>query len=79
MTTPRGERRGVLSLRTEGAALNGHQMDDGHAIEIFDGVVEGDTLSWKISVTVLNPFTVEFNGLLDGRPVEWHRKSRGVR
>lgn len=51
VTTPLGERRGVLSLRTEGNTLYGSQMSDGNSTEIFDGVVDGTALSWKLSIT----------------------------
>jgi hypothetical protein len=66
VTTPLGERRGVLSLRTEGKTLYGSQMADGNSTEIFDGVVDGSALSWKISITDPMPLTLEFSGSIDG-------------
>jgi hypothetical protein len=66
VATPLGERRGVLSLKTEGNTLCGSQMADGNTIEIFDGVVDGAALSWKVSVTDPMPMTVEFSGSIDG-------------
>jgi hypothetical protein len=41
-------------------------MDDKNAVEIFDGVVHGNTLSWKISITDPMPLTLEFDGSTDG-------------
>jgi hypothetical protein len=66
VTTPLGERRGVLSLRTEGSALHGRQTADGNATEIFVGVVDGASLSWKISITDPMPLTLKFTGSVDG-------------
>ena len=64
--TPLGERRGVLSLRTEGKILNGRQMADGNSSEIFDGVIDGAALSWKISITDPMPLTLTFSGSVEG-------------
>jgi hypothetical protein len=66
VTTPLGERRGVLSLRTEGNALYGSQKADGNSIEIFDGVVDGTALSWKVSIIDPMPLTLKFSGSIDG-------------
>ena len=66
VTTPLGERRGVLSLRTEGNRLYGSQMSDGNSTEIFDGVVDGTALSWKLSITDPVPLTFKFSGSIDG-------------
>jgi hypothetical protein len=66
VTTPLGERRGVLSLRTEGSSLRGRQMADGNSTEIFDGVVDGASLSWKISITDPMPLTLKFTGSVEG-------------
>jgi hypothetical protein len=66
VTTPLGERRGVLSLNIEGTKLRGRQMDDENIVEIFDGAVDGDTLSWKISITDPMPLTLEFKGSIAG-------------
>jgi hypothetical protein len=66
VTTPLGERRGVLSINVEGTKLRGRQMDDENVIEIFDGVADGDTLSWKISIADPMPLTLEFSGSIAG-------------
>jgi hypothetical protein len=67
VTTPLGERRGALSVKTEGSALKGTQMaDDGKSADIFDGTVNGDEISWKVSITDPMPMTLEFTGTVDG-------------
>lgn len=67
VVTPLGERRGKLSLKTEGNALNGSQMaDDGSSADIFDGTVNGGDVFWKVSITDPMPMTLEFDGTING-------------
>jgi hypothetical protein len=67
VATPMGERRGTLSVKTEGTTLKGSQMaDDGNSADIFDGTVNGNEVSWKVSITDPMPMTLEFTGTVDG-------------
>ncbi len=45
--TPLGERRGVLSLRTEASTLRRRPAADENSIQIFDGSADGASLAWK--------------------------------
>ena len=65
VASPLGERRGTLSVKTEGTTLKG-QMIDENSTEIFDGTVNGDEISWKVSITDPMPMTLEFTGTVDG-------------
>ena len=65
VTTPLGERRGLLSLRAGGNTLYGSQMADGNSTEIFDGVVDGTALSWKLSITDPMPLILKFSGSIN--------------
>jgi len=69
VATPMGERRATLSLKADGGALTGSQMADGNTAEIFDGTVNGNQLSWKVSISDPMPLTLEFNGAVDGDEV----------
>ena len=66
VSTPMGERRATLSARTEGNTLKGSQMADGNSVEIFDGNVDGNQVSWKVSITEPMPMTLEFSGSING-------------
>jgi hypothetical protein len=66
VTTPLGERRGVLSLKTEGKVLLGRQTADGNSTEIFDGDADGTVLSWKISIADPMPMILKFSGSIEG-------------
>jgi hypothetical protein len=67
--TPMGERRATLSLKADGGTLTGSQMADGNTAEIFDGILNGNQLSWKVSISDPMPLTLEFNGTVDGDEV----------
>jgi hypothetical protein len=67
--TPTGERRATLSLKADGGTLTGSQMADGNMAEIFDGILNGNQLSWKVSISDPMPLTLEFNGTVDGDEV----------
>jgi hypothetical protein len=66
VSTPMGERRATLSLKTEGDTLTGTQLANGKTAEIFDGTVNGNQLSWKVSISDPMPLTLQFNGTVDG-------------
>ena len=66
MTTPMGERKATLSLKASGSTLTGTQGADGNSGEIFDGTVNGDDVSWKVSITNPMPLTLEFTGKVTG-------------
>ena len=69
VSTPMGERQATLSLKADGGTLTGSQTADGKTAEIFDGTVDGNQLSWKVSISDPMPMTLEFNGTVDGDKV----------
>ncbi|QAU46100.1 hypothetical protein [Bradyrhizobium guangzhouense] len=69
MTTPMGERQATLSLKETGGTLTGTQGADGNTAEIFDGTVNGDSVSWKVSITNPMPLTLEFSGKVAGNNI----------
>ena len=66
MSTPMGDRDATLSLKSTGGTLTGTQSAEGNSVEIFDGTVNGDDLSWKVSITNTMPLTLEFTGKVSG-------------
>jgi hypothetical protein len=66
MSTPMGERRAELSLKSSGNTLTGTQSADGNKGDIFDGTVNGDDVAWKISITNPMPLTLAFTGKVTG-------------
>ena len=66
MQTPMGERRSTLTLSTSGGTLTGKQEAEGNTTDIAEGSVNGDELSWKVSITNPMPLTLTFSGSVDG-------------
>ena len=66
LETPMGERRSILTLVTAGGALTGTQEAEGNTTDIAEGSVNGNEVSWKVSVTNPMPLTLTFNGNVDG-------------
>ncbi len=64
--TPMGDQEGLLTLTQDGDALNGNMSGAMGSIDIQDGKVDGDTLSWSAGVTSPMPLTLEFTGKIDG-------------
>jgi len=66
MDTPMGERRSTLTLTTAGGTLTGKQEAEGNTTDIAEGTVNGNDLSWKVSITNPMPLTLTFNGTVEG-------------
>ena len=66
MSTPMGERKATLDLKSAGGALTGTQGDETGAAEIFDGTVSVDDVAWKLSITNPMPLTLAFTGKVSG-------------
>ncbi len=65
VASPIGERPATLSVTTDGSTLKGSQQADGNSTEIFDGTVDGNAISWKVSIVDPMPMTLEFRGTMD--------------
>jgi hypothetical protein len=66
VVTPMGDRQATLSVKTDGSTLKGRQGAEGNSTDIFDGTVNGNELSWKVSITDPMPMTLEFTGTING-------------
>ncbi len=66
MNAPMGAQNATLTLQTNGSALTGKMSGPGGEIEIKNGNVDGDSLSWKADITTPMPMTLEFSATLDG-------------
>ncbi len=64
--TPMGDQKALVELTQDGAALNGKMSGAMGSINIENGKVDGDTLSWNAKVTSPMPLTLEFSGKQDG-------------
>jgi hypothetical protein len=66
MSTPMGDRKATLTLKSDGGTLTGTQGADGQSGPIFDGTASGDDVAWKVSITNPMPLTLAFTGKVTG-------------
>ena len=66
MTTPMGERKATLTIKSAGSALTGTMSGEQGSGEIADGKVDGNKVSWKASIQNPMPLTLEFTAKVSG-------------
>ena len=66
MNTPMGAQNGTLTLATDGGTLTGKLSGPQGEIELQDGAVDGDKLSWKANITSPMAMTLEFSATVAG-------------
>ena len=59
MNTPMGAQKGVLTLTTSGDGVTG-------TLEIKEGKVDGNSLSWSVDMTSPMPMKLGFTATVDG-------------
>ena len=66
MNTPMGAQNGTLTLATDGGTLTGKLSGPQGDIDLTDGTVDGDALTWKAAITAPMPMTLEFAATVEG-------------
>ena len=66
MNTPMGAQNGTLTLATDGGTLTGKLSGPQGEIELTDGTVDGERLTWKASLTSPMAMTLEFSATVNG-------------
>lgn len=66
MNTPMGERKATLTLKSNGTTLTGTQAAEQGSADIAEGKVDGNKLSWKVSIQQPMPLTLDFSGTVTG-------------
>ena len=64
--TPMGDQRGTLTLVSDGDSLSGSLSGDQGTIDIADGKINGDELTWSANITSPMPMKLEFTAQVDG-------------
>jgi hypothetical protein len=64
--SPMGDQKSVVTFKAEGSTLTGTAEAQGNSQALQDGKIDGNAISWKISITTPMPMTLEFGGTLDG-------------
>ena len=66
MNTPMGAQQGTLTLASSGGALTGKLSGAQGEIELQDGKIDGNNVSWKANITSPMALTLEFSATVDG-------------
>jgi hypothetical protein len=66
MNTPMGAQNATLTLVSDGNALTGNMSGPQGEMELEDGAIDGDTLTWKASITTPMAMTLEFTASVSG-------------
>ena len=63
---PTGEKKGKLTLAASADTFTGNLSDNGQTLQVTDGKIEGDTLSWSMRLTKPIPLTLKVLAKVDG-------------
>jgi hypothetical protein len=67
VNSPMGAQKSELTFKADGGTLTGSGTGQGGASQdIADGKVDGNNVSWKVSITTPFPMTLEFAGTVAG-------------
>ena len=67
LKTPMGPQVSVLTVKTDGAGgFTGTNSGAAGSLDVRDGKVEGDTLTWKMDVKVPMAMTLDATATIDG-------------
>ncbi len=64
--SPMGDQKSVLTVNVDGDSFSGSNKGAMGALDIYDGKVAGNTLTWKMDMTVPMPMTLEGEATVDG-------------
>lgn len=68
--TPLGDQPAVLTVRSAGGAFTGAMSSPLGSVDVIDGAVAGDTLSWKMKMTVPFPMMLDCKATVSGDSLE---------
>jgi hypothetical protein len=66
VNSPMGAQKSAVTLKTSGATLTGSAAGPQGSQELQNGKVDGNNVSWDISITTPMPMTLSFAGAVDG-------------
>ena len=66
MNTPMGAQQGTMNIATDGGSLSGTVSGPQGDIEVSDGTVDGNNLTWKAAITTPMAMTLEFSASVEG-------------
>lgn len=68
--TPMGKQQSVLSVKTDGNSFTGTNLGSTGPLDVLDGVVDGNTLTWKMKTSRPFPMTIKCTATVTGDSIE---------
>ena len=65
IATPMGDKSGVLELRVDGNTVTGSLSDADHHVDISDGKIEGNKVSWRAKITKPMRLSFKFTAVVE--------------
>jgi hypothetical protein len=75
INSPMGPQKATLDLKADGSALTGTQAGQQGSMQIANGKVDGNNVSWAVSITSPMPMTLEHSGTVDGDKISGNVKA----
>ncbi len=69
LNTPMGKQEGKLTLKADGDTLTGTMEQMGNSVDLVNGKINGDSLTWEASITTPMPMTLKFDAKHSGDSV----------
>ena len=64
--TPMGDQKGTFTVAVDGDSFTGNVSNPMGTMEVKDGKVSGNTLTWKMDMKVPMPMSLEGEATVDG-------------
>jgi hypothetical protein len=64
--TPMGDQKSVFTVNTDGDSFTGSNVGAMGSLDVVDGKVDGNTLTWKMNMVVPMPMTLDCTATIDG-------------
>ncbi len=68
--TPMGDQQGTLTLIVDGDTVTGQQVGALGTMDVENGKVDGNSVTWVSNMTVPMPMTLEVVAVVDGDTIE---------
>ena len=64
--SPMGDQKSKFTVNVDGTSFTGQNAGAMGSMDVVDGKVDGNTLTWKMNMTVPMPMTLEGKATIDG-------------
>jgi hypothetical protein len=64
--SPLGEQKSVFTVKSNGDTFTGQQAGAMGSLDVIDGKVDGNKLTWKMEMKVPMPMTLDCEATVDG-------------